>query len=447
LPAFLLALGLSLGVLTAVGPALPFLPVLEGAVIKPESTVTGRVRTRIPLVLHQEVRSMSQSVVAPEAAVQPTTPPHSFVAILRQITFLSPVFFAVLLAAVGHFRSSFRDDHSEVQAAVFATSGQPFLRAPIAVLNGDRLNFDGRLGFGPLEELGGVAVYSATDPADVLTRIEGRQVVVTKEMPVTADLLAKFPASVRLICEAGTGYNNIDLQAAKARGIAVCNVPAYSTEAVAHLVITFVLAHSCSLVEQQRALFKGDRRGFTERPSLPHTEVVGKALGLVGGNGAIGSAVAHVAKALGMRVLVYSRSAKPSTIPGVQMVSLEELLVNSDYVSLHCPLTGETRGMIDAAALRLMKPTAFLINTARGAIIKETDLIEALRAKTIAGAALDVQDPEPPLPDSPLWDLENVILTPHIGWTRLESRQRLIAGVAGNIAAFLRGQPTNVLNP
>ncbi|CAE8643896.1 unnamed protein product [Polarella glacialis] len=259
-------------------------------------------------------------------------------------------------------------------------------------------------------------------------------------------VIAKFPDSVKLIAEAGTGYNNIDIQAARARGITVCNVPAYSNDAVAQLVVTFLLNFSCSMVPQQRMLMKGDKSNFTKHLQVPHFEAGGKTLGLIGGGGTIGSKVTEIALTLGLTILISSRNPKPSADPRVQIVTLDELLAQSDFISIHCPLTDATRHLIDTAALGKMKPSAFIINTARGAIVKEGDLIAALQAGTIAGAGLDVQDPEPPAEDSPLYTLDNVILTPHIGWRRLETRQRLMDMVAENVAAFLRGSPTNVVN-
>jgi len=256
---------------------------------------------------------------------------------------------------------------------------------------------------------------------------------------VSGSVIAQFPDSVKLIQEAGTGFNNIDLAAAKAKGITVCNCPAYSSDAVAQLVITFVLNFSCSMVPQMRMLSQGNRDNFTKCLQVPHFELGGKTIGLIGGSGGIGSKVASLAEAMGMKVIITSRSPKPNAVP------LEELLRTSDFVSLHCPLNDETRGIINKATLGLMKPTAFLINTGRGPLVKEDELIEVLKAGQIAGAGLDVQEVEPPANDSPLYQLENVILTPHIGWKRLETRQRLMDIVTANLDAFAKGNPINVV--
>ncbi|CAL1146449.1 unnamed protein product [Cladocopium goreaui] len=180
-------------------------------------------------------------------------------------------------------------------------------------------------------------------------------------------------------------------------------------------------------------LQKGDRDNFTKSLQVPHFELQGKVLGLIGGSGGIGSKVAALAEAIGMKVVITSRSPKPNALP------LEELLRTSDFVSLHCPLNADTKHLINKDTLKLMKPTAYLINTGRGSLIKEPELIEALQNKTIAGAGLDVQETEPPAADNPLYSLENVILTPHIGWKRLETRQRLMDIVADNLTAYLSG--------
>lgn len=313
--------------------------------------------------------------------------------------------------------------------------------AKAVIINAGRLNFDKGIDFSKLADaVASISVYETdASPEEILKRVEGQEIVITKEIPVPGDIILRFPPSVRLIQEAGTGFNNIDLAAAKEKGITVCNCPAYSSDAVAHLVITFMLNFSCSLVPQMRMLAKGNLDNFTKCLQVPHFELGGKTLGLIGGSGGIGSKVSEIAAGLGMKVIITSRGPKPNAVP------LEELLRTSDFVSLHCPLNAETKHIINKETLEMMKPTAFIINTGRGALIKESDLIDALRSGTIAGAGLDVQDPEPPVPDSPLYTLENVILTPHIGWKRLETRQRLMDIVADNVTAFLRGSPVNVV--
>lgn len=312
-------------------------------------------------------------------------------------------------------------------------------------LNVARLDFDRRLDFGPVAALTALTTFEASSADAILPRVEGQTIVITKELPLGKDLIQGFPDSVRLIVEAGTGYNNIDMVATKSRGITVCNIPGYSSEAVAQLAIAFMLNLSSSLHLQQRMLDQANRDNFTKHLLVPHAEVLGKTLGVIGG-GAIGSRVITTALALGMNILVSHPGPTLEGNPAVKTATLEDLLRQSDFVTLHCPLTPATRHLINENTLKLMKPTAYLINCARGAIIHEAALIEALQQGVLAGAALDVQELEPPALDSPLYDMPQVVLTPHIGWKPLEARQRLIGILADNIRAFLQGAPINVVN-
>ncbi|MDP4127034.1 MAG: NAD(P)-dependent oxidoreductase [Bacillota bacterium] len=313
-------------------------------------------------------------------------------------------------------------------------------------LNSAKLDFDRKLDFSPISQLTSLTNYDESNDMQILERVKGQEIIITKELPLGKDLISQFPPSVKLICEAGTGYNNIDIAAAQEKNITVCNVPGYSTEAVAHLVITYILNFSSSLILRQVMVRQKNFDDFNQYVELPHFEVQNKTLGVIGGGGAIGQAVIKIALVLGMKVLIYSRTPRSWDNPSIRSVSLEELLRKSDFVTLHCPLTSDTQHLINKESLKLMKPSAFIINTARGAIINETDLIEALQAKEIAGAALDVQDQEPPEPTNPLFDMKNVILTPHIGWRRYESRQRLITLMAGNIKSFIQGKLMNVVS-
>lgn len=314
----------------------------------------------------------------------------------------------------------------------------------IVFLNSNRINFDDKLDFSYLDKLGKVTKYADSSSEEILERVQNQNIVITKELTIRRDLIEHFPPCVKLICEAGTGYNNIDIAAAKEKNISVCNVPGYSTEAVAQLVITFMLSLSSSLSKQQRMIENKNYDNFTKYLQVPHFEIQNKTLGVIGA-GAIGQQVMKVAKALGMNILVYNRSFKDLGDSSIKFVGLEELLKESDFVSLHCPLTPETKHLINKSKLELMKPSAFIINTSRGALIKETDLIEALENKKIAGAALDVQDPEPPELNNPLFDMKNVILTPHIGWRCIESRQRLLNLLAANVEAFIKEEPINII--
>ena len=312
----------------------------------------------------------------------------------------------------------------------------------VVVVNASKMNYDHALDFSVLSN--DVQVYDDSTNEELIERIQGARVVVTKELPVGADLLSQFPDTVKLIVEAGTGYNNIDLNAAKERGITVCNIPAYSTERVAHTVIMMILNFASTMQKQIGMLAKGDRSNFTKYLQVSHTEVNGKTLGVVGA-GHIGMEVIKVAKALGMNILVHTRTPKADG-DGIRYVSLDELLENSDYITLHCPLNDQTKHMINKDAIAKMKPNAVIVNTGRGPLINEADLCEALAAKRIAGAGLDVQEVEPPAEDSPLYTLDNVIITPHMGWKGLETRQRLVGIIRDNVQAFFKGEPINVVS-
>ena len=312
----------------------------------------------------------------------------------------------------------------------------------VVVVNASKMNYDHALDFSVLSS--DVQVYDDSTNEELIERIQGARVVVTKELPVGADLLSQFPDTVKLIVEAGTGYNNIDLNAAKERGITVCNIPAYSTERVAHTVIMMILNFASTMQKQIGMLAKGNRSNFTKYLQVSHTEVNGKTLGVVGA-GHIGMEVIKVAKALGMNVLVHTRTPKADG-DGIRYVSLDELLEHSDYITLHCPLNEQTKYMINKEAISKMKTSAVIVNTGRGPLINEADLCEALAAKRIAGAGLDVQEVEPPAEDSPLYTLDNVIITPHMGWKGLETRQRLVGIIRDNVQAFFKGEPINVVS-
>jgi len=312
----------------------------------------------------------------------------------------------------------------------------------VVVLNAAKMDFDGSLDFSVLSDK--VQVYADSHGKEILDRIDGADAVVTKELVLTPELVAQFPASVKLICEAGTGYNNIPLDAARAKGITVCNIPAYSTQRVAHTAVMLMLNLASSMQKQLRMLAAGDRRNFSEHLMVPHAEVNGKTLGVIGA-GNIGRCVIKIARALEMNVLVYTRTPRASE-EGVTYTTLDDVLRNSDYISLHCPLTDKTRHIIDTEALSKMKTSTFLINTSRGALVDEPALIAALKTGRIAGAGLDVQEVEPPAADNPLYEMENVIITPHMGWKGIETRQRLVSIIAEDIQSFFAGTPVNVVS-
>ena len=312
-------------------------------------------------------------------------------------------------------------------------------------LNSGRLDFDSKLDFSSIDELTTLTKYDESNDRNILDRVKDQTIVITKELPLGRNLISKFPPSVKLICEAGTGYNNIDIAAARERNITVCNIPSYSTGSVAHLAITYILNFSSSLIKRQVMIKQNNFDDFMGNVNLPHFELQNKTLGVIGG-GAIGGEVIKIALVLGMNIIICTRTEKPWDNPNIHFVSLEELLKQSDFVTIHCPLTPDTLHLINKERLNFMKSSAFIINTSRGSIIKETDLIEALQKGKIAGAALDVQETEPPEFTNPLFAMENVIITPHIGWRRFESRQRLIKLMAFNIKSYIQGKLINTVN-
>ena len=242
-----------------------------------------------------------------------------------------------------------------------------------------------------------------------------------------------------------TGYNNINLEAARDKGIIVCNAPSYSTDAVAQHTFAFIL-HFMNKVAQYNQSVHEDRwinsKTFSYFP-YPISEVAGKILGIAG-YGSIGQKVAEIARAFGMKVIVYTRTKKD--VPGIEFVNEEDLFKNSDILTIHCPLTEETRNFVNKERIELMKRDAILINTARGPIINEQDLADALNNERIAGAGLDVLSREPMREDNPLKSAKNCVITPHIGWAPIQARERLIGIVADNIKHFIDGNPMNVVN-
>lgn len=307
------------------------------------------------------------------------------------------------------------------------------------VLNAGLVNYDGKADYSQIAS--DVAIYDDTPEELILQRVEGATIVVTKEMRLSGEVIRAFPAAVAMICEAGTGYNNIDLDAARERGIIVTNIPAYSSERVAHTAILLMLNLASSMQQQLRMLAAGNRDNFTDHLMVDHVELNGKTLGLIG-YGNIARQIARVAQAMDMEVLVSTRTPRPDA-DGVRFVTQEEVFRQSDFLSLNCPLNESTRHLVNEQTLALMKPTAYLVNTARGPLIDEAALVEALRRGVIAGAGLDVQETEPPPVESPLYSMDNVIITPHMGWRGLETRRRLVELVGRNIAAFVAGKAIN----
>ncbi len=312
----------------------------------------------------------------------------------------------------------------------------------VVVLNGAKVNFDGAIDYsvivGPNDEL---VVYDTCENHNYNAISEGAEIIISKELPMSYEDIMGLPASVKMIAEAGTGYNNINLDACHERGIAVTNVPAYSSERVAHTGIMMMLMLASTMQKQVTMLAKGDHSNFDKHLMVPHVELNGKTLGVIGA-GNIGKETIAVAKALKMKVLVYSRTKKDLG-EGVDFVSFDDVLKDSDFLFLHCPLNDSTKHIINKEALAKMKPTAFIINTARGALIDEAALIEALKNKTIAGAGLDVQEVEPLAASSELFAMDNVVLTPHIGWKGFETRGRLVNTLKEAIDGYRDGTGTH----
>ena len=290
-------------------------------------------------------------------------------------------------------------------------------------------------------------VHSVTGSHEVLRRIDACPVVVTNKVALDRAILnAPEARALRFIAEAATGTDNIDLAAARERGIAVANVPGYAAQSVAQFTIALILelaTRAGRYIDLVRA-GSWQKSPIYTRLDFPMTELAGKKLGIVG-YGNIGRRVAEIARGLGMEVLIAMRPGTKDSSGG--RVALDELLKMADFISLHCPLTPATKGMIDARALGVMKPSAFLINTARGALVDEAALIAALKDKKLAGVALDVISSEPPPADHPIVratkELDNLLVTPHCAWSAREARERLLAEVKANILAFTRGQERN----
>ncbi|WP_024345811.1 2-hydroxyacid dehydrogenase [Lacrimispora indolis] len=307
------------------------------------------------------------------------------------------------------------------------------------VLNASLVNYDGNIDYSQIASE--VVIYDETSEDKILERVDGFTIVVTKEMKVTGDIIRKFPHSVKMICEAGTGYNNIDLDAVREKGIILCNIPAYSSERVAHTAILMILNLASSMQKQIRMLSEGNHDNFHKHLMVDHVELNGKTLGVIG-YGNIAKEIIKVAQAMGMKILVSTRTPRADE-ENIHFTTNEEVLMQSDFISLNCPLSESTRHMINKETLAMMKPTAYLVNTARGALIDENALIDALQNNVIAGAGLDVQEFEPLDDASPLYTMDSVIVTPHMGWRGLETRQRLVSLIQDNIRAFSDGQPIN----
>jgi len=319
----------------------------------------------------------------------------------------------------------------------------------IVVIDGFTLN-PGDLSWAALERLGKCTIYDRSSPKEIMARAADAEIVVTNKAVLSRDQIFAL-RKLKYIGVTATGYNIVDVAAARERGILVCNVPAYGTRSVAQMTLALLLELTQRVGHHAETVRDGR---WSKSPDFcywdfPLVELDGLTMGIVG-FGRIGRAVADLARAFGMRIVAGSRDGRPSIPPtpdpDVEFVDLDTLFTRSDVVSLHCPLTPETKHLVNAQRLALMKPSAFLLNTSRGPLVDETALAEALNTGGIAGAGLDVLSVEPPPPDHPLYHAKNCFITPHIAWATRAARSRLLDASIANIAAFLRGKPTNVVN-
>lgn len=304
----------------------------------------------------------------------------------------------------------------------------------------------GDLSWQPLSAFGEYEVFERTPKDKIIERASGADIIVTNKTPLDKNTLEFLP-NLKFIALLSTGFNVVDIEHAKKRGIPVSNIPSYSTGAVAQLTFAFILEQLNNVAIHSAAVHAGD---WSAAPDFCFTktnlfEIQDKTLGIIG-FGAIGRQVAKIAHAFDMKILVNSRS-KPAELPEyVTYAEQDSLLQNADVVSLHCPLNKDTEKMVNKDFLSKMKKSALLINTARGQLIDEPALAFSLRKKEIAGAGLDVLSQEPPEKDNPLFNAPNCLITPHIAWAGTETRERLLAIFFKNIKAFIEGSPINVVN-
>jgi glycerate dehydrogenase len=314
----------------------------------------------------------------------------------------------------------------------------------IVILDGYTAN-PGDLSWEGLSAFGTLEVFDRTRPEDLLDRARGADIVLTNKVKLLAPDLLKLP-QLRFISVTATGYNNVDVNAAKQQGIVVSNVRGYAAHAVAQHVFALILELTNRVGDHARHVWQG---GWVASPDWSYTlspivGLAGKTIGIYG-FGQIGQRVAVIAQAYGMRVVACHKHPERDARPGVRFLSFEEMLEVSDLITLHAPLTPDNQEIINEAALDKMKKTAFLINTGRGGLVNEKDLFWALTKGRIAGAGLDVLQEEPPAGLNMLLQAKNCIITPHIAWATVEARQNLIEESVENVRAFLRGAPRNVV--
>lgn len=306
----------------------------------------------------------------------------------------------------------------------------------------------GDLSWEPLRALGDLTIYERTAPEDILSHIGDANIVLTNKVPITATTLDTCP-SIRFICETATGYNNVDVSAAKERGIPVSNVPSYSTASVSQLVFSLLLEIAQHVAAHSDAVHVG-RWNHCEDFSFrdyPLFELAGKTLGIIG-YGTIGQKVAKIAVSFGMHVLACSRTYRPElSTDQIKIATQDEVLKDADIITLHCPENEENQGLINQKTIAQMKDGVIIINTARGGIVVEKDIVHALNSEKIYWYAADVLSVEPPRDGNVLIGAPRTLLTPHIAWMTTEARIRLMSTVRDNVSSFLEGAPINVANP
>ncbi|TDE12092.1 D-2-hydroxyacid dehydrogenase [Dyadobacter psychrotolerans] len=315
----------------------------------------------------------------------------------------------------------------------------------IVILDNFTLN-PGDLDDSPLQALGNVTIYDRTSKEQIVDRAANAEILIVNKVVLNEETLDRLPA-LKYIGVVATGYNNIDIEAAKKHNVIVTNVKAYGPASVAQHTFALLLALMNRIETHSQSVFAGEwaaSKDFAYTKS-PLTELAGKTMGLIG-LGDIGSQVANIASAFGMKVIAYRKNPNRTQNNDITMVTLEAIFKNSDIVSLHCPLNDETREIINASTLSQMKKTAVLLNTGRGPLINETDLAEALKTETIGGAGLDVLSTEPPAASNPLLSAPNCVITPHIAWASFEARTRLLQMATDNLKAFIDGKPLNVVS-
>jgi len=314
----------------------------------------------------------------------------------------------------------------------------------IVILDGYTAN-PGDLSWGALEEMGQLTVYDRTRPEETIERAKDADIVLTNKVCLRRAEIEQLP-KLKYIGVLATGYNVVDIEAAREHGIIVTNVPAYSTESVAQMVF----AHLLTIANRTEHYADLNRDGrWSSNTDFCYwdtelTELAGKTFGIVG-LGNIGRRVAAIAQAFGMRVAAYTSKRAEDLPSGIAKLTIDELLQSADVVSLHCPLTPDTRHLINSHTLQLMKPSAVLINTGRGPLVNDQDVAEALKANRLRAYCADVLSDEPPKADNPLLSCPNAFITPHIAWATKEARTRLVSIAIGNVQAFLSARPINVV--